>query len=250
MDTSKSPKSMKRILVLGIGLLLVSPVPAGTDENGSAKRLEAVSFPELPAQTAAFVKAAPKTQQQTTTVAAVRTAVTRNPAAAATIVGTVASSVPDVAPIAAGTAAAAQPGQAAIIAQAAAAAAPAQASRIAAAVCRAVPDGYRNIAVAVAKAVPGSEKEVLQAVASVMPSLKPGIEKALATSGKISVAGVLDSAANTKAMARADSAVSAPDAATGPVMGPPYVPLSGTPINTDPANSTPVPPGGRDYTKP
>ena len=210
--------------------------------------LEGVPAAELPAKAADMVKQVKARDWANTTVGVTKSAVTINPAAAPAVVGAIARSVPDMAAVAAGTAAAEQPKQAAAIAKAAAAAAPAKAGKIAAAVCRAVPNDYKAIATAVAQAVPGSSKEVLQAVASAVPELKPGLEKALAsyTGGTMNVAAVLDQASASKD----GSGISSGPPPRGPTVGPPFIPLSGTPASISPATSGQVPTGGRDYAHP
>jgi hypothetical protein len=227
---------MKLILTIGLSAALTLTC-AAIDSKGAKSALTGIPAPELPVKAATLVKNVKPRDLQATTTIVVKEAVSINPAAAPAIVGAVARSVPEAAPQAAATAASEQPAQAAAIARAAAAAAPTQAGRIVAAVCRAVPNSYREVAVAVAKAVPGSGKDVLTAVASVLPQHKAAIEKALASyNGNTSVASVLDT--------------TAPAIARGPAVGPPYVPVSGTPVNATPGSSTDVPPGGRDYTGP
>jgi hypothetical protein len=232
---------MKLILTLGLSLAITCTAIA-SDTSALKTALTSVPAPELPAKAATLVKDAKARERQVTASFVVKEAVKKNPAAAPAIVGAVAKAVPDMAAHAAATAATEQPGQAAAIAKAAAAAAPSKAGKIVAAVCRATPNSYREVAVAVAKAVPGSAKQILASVASALPQLKDGIEKALAShTGNISVAAVLDSAASNPG----------PGAiARGPAVGPPYIPASGTPVNTSPENSTDVPPHGRNYAAP
>jgi len=243
---------MKRILNCALSLACVCAFTVSAKDSTAPSRyqtaLEGVPAAELPAKAADMVKQVKARDWANTTVSVTKSAVTINPAAAPSIVGAIARSVPDMAAVAAGTAAAEQPKQAAAIAKAAAAAAPAKAGKIAAAVCRAVPNDYKAIAAAVAQAVPGSSKEVVQAVASAIPELKQGLEKALASNagGSMNVAAVLDQAGATKD----GSGISSGPPPRGPTVGPPFIPLTGTPNTVTPATSGEVPTGGRDYARP
>ena len=218
--------------------------------------LTAAPAAELPAKAADLVAQAKSRDRQTTTINVVKSAVGMNPAAAPAIVGAIARAVPDMAATAAGAAAAEQPKQAAAIAKAAAAAAPSKAGKIVVAVCRAVPNQYRNIAVAVSEAVPGSSKEIVTAVGAALPELKPGIEQTLAGYGGniASVAGTLDQAATVSPVTTVGlapmSAGAPPPMARGPAIGPPYIPLTGTPTNVTTGTGGDVPPGGRNYAQP
>ena len=235
--------------------------------NPFNETLAAAPAAELPATAADLVLQARSRDRQATTVNVVKSSVAINPAAAPAVVGAIARAVPDMAPLAAGTAAAELPKQAAAIAKAAAAAAPSKAGKIVVAVCRAVPNEYRSIAVAVSEAVPGSGKEILKAVASALPGLKPGIETALAGySGNVPSVGIaLDQAAKASpGTAAASSYAVVPNAVgtgpasggglgpmvRGPAVGPPYIPLTTTPVSVSATNSGIVPPGGRNYSAP
>jgi hypothetical protein len=258
-------------VVLSVVFLVAAPSFAkdAPKANSFRETLTPVTAAELPAKAADLVLNARSRDRGATTVDVIKAAVGINPAAAPAIVGAIARSVPDMASIAAGAAAAEQPKQAAAIARAAAAAAPSRARKIVLAVCRAVPGDYRNIAIAVSDVVPGSNKEVLNAVASALPGLKPYIEQALAAYGGnvLSVADTLDQAARlaqartapgtaspTLARTAASGAPSASPApaplARGPAVGPPYIPLTSTPIYVTPGTSGEVPIGGRDYARP
>src|SRR5439155_16914479 len=208
-----------------------------------------------------LVKAAKADDREAATVSIVKAAVGINPAAAPAIVGAIAKAVPDVAALAAGTAAAEQPAQAGAIVRAATAAAPSKLRKIVAALCKAVPNQYRNIAVAASQTVPGHDKEILETVTTTLPDLKPQVEKALAGyNGNVpSVAITLDQAAKpaptvltqpSRPAAPTLSSAVMPRGARGPAVGPPYIPLSGTPTNVNPGNSGDVPPGGRNYAAP
>jgi hypothetical protein len=105
--------------------------------------------------------------------------------------------------------------------------------------------------VAVSQVVPGAAREILDAVASALPNLKLPIQKALAAyAGNMpSVADTLALAANTpQSPIIADTASS--DTARGPAVGPPFVPLTTTPVNVTPGTSGQVPTGGRNYAAP
>ncbi len=235
--------------------------------NPINEALTAVPAAELPAKAADLVLHTKSRDRQATTINVVKAALGINPAAAPAIVGAIARAVPDMAPVAAGTAAAEQPKQASAIAKAAAAAAPAKAGKIVTAVCRAVPNEYRNVAVAVSQVVPAAGKEIVNAVAAALPDLKPSIERTLVVYGGnvVSVAATLDQAASVSRTSTASGAV-APSAANpaapvtiagvpaprarGPVVGPPYIPLTSTPTNVTPGTSGEVPDGGRNYAAP
>lgn len=261
---------MKKCASALLGLaFLVSTVVCAKDvpsSNRFHQVLAAVPAAELPAKSADLVSHARARDRHATTVDVVRGALGVNPAAAPAVVGAIARSVPDMASVAAGTAAAEQPKQASAIAKAAAAAAPAKAGKIVNAVCLAVPNEYRNIAVAVSQVAPNSNKEILKAVASALPDLKPGLELVLASRGgsSSSVASALDQASGSKSSFTAGPVAAATDSAAaptavagvsgarsrGPAVGPPYIPLSGTPTNVTSGTSGEVPEGGRDYAKP
>jgi hypothetical protein len=229
--------------------------------------LSSVPSAELPAKSADLVLHAKARDRHATTVDVVRGAIGINPAAAPAIVGAIARVVPEMAAVAAGTAAAEQPKQAAAIAKAAAAAAPSKAGKIVNAVCLAVPNEYRSVAVAVAQVAPNSNKDILKAVASALPDLKPSLDQVLAGRGgsTVSVSSALDQAAtvtrSTSATASAVPILATPVSSTvvagapvtrsrGPAVGPPYIPLTGTPTNVTSGTSGEVPTGGRDYAAP
>jgi hypothetical protein len=234
---------MKQIAIITVSVICLSAFTSfakDTPQNITAHKqtLSSIAAPEMPAKAAELVKKAKARDWGVTTVDVVKSAVQINPAAAPTVVGAVSRAVPEMAPVAASTAAAEQPKQAVAIAKAAAAAAPSKAGKIAAAVCRVVPAEYRSIAVAVAEAAPGSNREVLNAVAAALPELKSGIESALAgVNGAPPVAATLDVAANSAT-------------AKGPVIRPPYMPITAPPVGVTPSTSGQVPTGGRDYAKP
>ena len=225
--------------------------------------LSVVPAAELPAKAADLVLQAKPRHRQTTTVNVVKAGVGINPAAATSIVGAIARAVPEMASVAAGAAAAEQPKQARAIAKAAGAAAPNQAAKIVVAVCRTVPNQYRIVAIAVSEAVPGAGKAIVNAVAEALPDLKPYIEATLAGYGGnvVSVAYALDQAARSSQGGPATASLSptlTPSPASpvfagmarGPAVGPPYIPLTGTPTNVTSGTSGQVPTGGRNYASP
>ena len=250
---------MKHFIIITLSVSVLNAWPsAGKDTaqpNPCIGALAAVPAAELPAKAADLVLHAKSRERQTTTINAVKAAMTLNPAATPALVGAIARAVPAMASVAAGTAAAEQPKQAAAIAKAAAAAAPAKAGQIVAAVCRAVPNQYQAIAMAVAEAVPGAGKAILNGVASALPQLKPSIEKALASySGN--VISVADTLAQAARIAAATDTASSPgqggnaSGARGPAVGPPYIPLTTTPTSVTSGSSGEVPTGGRNYAAP
>ncbi len=212
----------------------------GGDSVTVKKNLAGVPAGELPAKAAELVKAAKSADRPATTVEVVKAAVNMKPAAAPSVVGAVARTTPEMASVAAGTAAAQQHKLASAIAKAAAAAAPSQAGKIVAAVCRVVPKDYRAVALAAAEAAPGSEKEILRELGTVFPNMK--VDDAISTyAGNPSSFAAVLATVNTSG-----SQV----ALRGPTIAPPYVAPSGSSVNITPADSGPVPPGGRDYAKP
>jgi hypothetical protein len=251
------------IVVLSV-VFLAAGNSFGKDEpkaNPFNEVLAAVPAAELPAKAADLVLHSRSRDRQATTMSVVKSAVGMNPAAAPAIVGAIARAVPDMAPVTAAAAAAEQPKQASAIAKAAAAAAPSKAGKIVAAVCRAVPNQYRNVAVAVSQVVPGAGKEIVKAVATALPVLAPGIESTLAGYGGnvVSVADTLGQAANAfpnslPSENPAPTITTPPPAgipmARGPAVGPPYQPITSTPVNVTPGGSGQVPPGGRNYAAP
>jgi hypothetical protein len=265
---------MKRIAILALSVMGLSALTtsAADTTNPFREPLSRVSAAELPPKAADLSKSAKSRERTTTTINVVKAAVGINPAAAPAIVGAIARAVPDMAATAAGTAAAEQPKQASVITRAAVAAVPSKAGKIVVAVCRAVPNEYVAIAVAAAQAAPDSAKEIIEAVATALPELKLSIEKALA--GYKSLPGVqvvLGDAARIAPTLTSDqtaptlAAPGGPVAAAGrvpgstpatttlprgPSIGPPYIPLSGTPGNVTPSTSGDVPTGGRNYAAP
>ena len=246
---------MKRIISIALSVAVLAACHSfGKDApkaNPFKKSLAAVPSVELPAKAAGLVLQTKPLARQAVTINVMKAAVGINPVAAPAIAGAIVRAVPELAPVAAGVAASEQPKQAAAIAKAAAAGAPSEAGPIVLAVCQAVPSAYRDIAVAVSQVVPGAAREILDAVASALPSLRQPIEKALAGyAGNVpSVADTLSLAANTLQSSTMSGTASS-DMARGPAVGPPFMPLSTTPVNVTPGTSGQVPTGGRNYAQP
>jgi hypothetical protein len=227
---------------------------AAADIQQSLSRAPAA---ELPARAASLVSSAPAKQRRGVASDVVTAALALSPGAAPAIAGAIAKASPDIAATAAGTAAANQPRQAVDIARAVVAAAPTRARQIVAAVCRAAPPQYREIA---SRAAQGSQKltrEILLGVAAALPELKPAIQRALAQTpaNQLSTAKVLDEAkpvARTTASSTNTVASRTDVFKLGgtPIVGPPYVPYSGTTSNVTPSTSGTVPRGGRNYAAP
>jgi hypothetical protein len=261
---------MKRILALVVAANLGCAGSLFAADLGAIpsvqQSLMTVPAAEMPAKAAELIKTAKVRDRGTVTVDVVTAAAALNPACLPTVVGSIAKSVPDMASIAAGTAAELQPKQAADIARVATTIAPSKAGKIVTAVCRAVPQDYKKIALAAAQAAPSASKEILQALETAIPGLKTSIQPALAGPGDNppSVPAVLDSirpavgssleglAADSPRMPGGAPVVgSAPMSQTrGPLLAPPFVPISGTSTNVNPATSGNVPRGGRNYASP
>ena len=261
---------MKRILTLVMAASLgLAGSLFGADPNLNALLQQAlITVPpaEMPGKAAELVKGAKARERGTFMVNVVRVAVGLNPAGTPTIVSAIAKSVPDMASIAAGVAAELQPKQASDIARAAIAAAPGKVGKIVAAVCRAVPQDYKRVALAAAQIAPSAGKEILQALETAIPELKAGIEKAQAGSGNnapsvVAVVGSLPPLHGSSVSRLGSDSFPAsvagpvlgsgpPLEARGPLLAPPFVPLSGTSTNVNPATSGNVPRGGRDYAAP
>jgi len=275
---------MRRILIFSLACVgtWLTLANDAVKPNPIKEALLAVPAPELPARAAQFVREARPKEREDVTTTVILASVQINPAAAPTVVGAIARVAPEMAPQAAGLAAAAQPKLAAAIARSAAASAPSMAGKIVEAVCKAVPHDYRAVASAVAEMAPGSGKEILDGVANGVPQLAPAISSTvIGYNGTIaSVPAALDQAAHLSAAQPAFAATPqvvqgntvsrsptlaqntpspAPQApASGPAaprprppsVGPPYIPLSGTPTNATPGTGGEVPPGGRNYAEP
>jgi len=247
---------MKRIAIIGLSFVWLATTNSFAKDAGYKEILTRVPAAELPLKSAELVKDAKPRSREGVTIEVVKTAVMLNPAAAPVIASTIARAVPKMAPTAAATAAAAQPKQAVAIAKAVAAAVPSKAGKIVVAVCRVVPNDYRNIAIATAQAVPGSDKEILSGIATAFPELKSGIDRASAghVGNPASVSIALASAPSSINQSPAQTPVSSSPFARGPTVGPPFIPLSGTPTNITPVTSGNVPPGARggptDYAQP
>lgn len=251
MSFRKYGNAMKRIAAMVLGsvcLGALSGVAADAQKvNPYSLVLSQAPPAELPARAAALVKKAKARDWSVTAVNVVKAALEARPASACAVVNSISKAVPEMAPIAAGTAAEVQPKQAVAIAKAAAAAAPSKAAKIVVAVSRAVPNSYRVVAVAVCDAVPGSDQAILSGLSLAFPELKKHIDDALAnTTGDLPSVGVILDQAGPLSLASASD----PTDARGPAIGPPSVPLTTTPISVNPANSSPVAAGQRNYSSP
>ena len=248
------------VALVAAAKLCASDTPATNPFFGT---LSAVSAAKLPATAAELVSQADSKTRMETTANVVKAAVGLNPAAAATVVGTIAKTTPEMASVAAATAVTLVPSQAVAIARAAATAAPSEAGKIVEAICRVVPNNYKAVADAVALVVPGAGKEILAGVCAAIPALQSSINAVLATSsgGTLSVSDTLNMASpsqvspttaeygfnNTPAPALNNTPAPALPAVH---TGPPFVPVPASPINLDPGNGGQVPPGGNNYANP
>lgn len=226
----------KHLILTTIALGLLTPVWAkdSLPTSNFKSEFSSVSPLELPAKAAAIVGKAGEKEREAVTVAVVKSAIEVNPTISAAAVSSIARTSPEMAPAAAGTAAALQPKMAAAIARAAASAAPAQAEKIVFAVCKAVPSQYRSVALAVAQAVPSAAAEILRGLSAAVPALKPYLDQArssvIASGGELTVSRVLansdtiigSGAGPQLASLRPFSGTQPP-----PVIGPPYVALTG-----------------------
>ena len=240
-------------------IALASAVNVSAGEiNGASPSfasLSAATAVELPVKAAALVAQADAKNLKQTTIDVVNAAVGLNPAAAPTVVGSIARSTPTMAATAVAAAVSVLPDQAVAIARAAAAAAPAKAGQIVAAVCRELPAKYKEVAEAVAEVVPGAGKEILTAIATAMPRLTDSINKILASNkGSIpSVATVLEQAKPSLEVAPTvtlPQATAASPMLAPPTVGPAYAPIPVSHVNIDPGSGGQVPTGGRNYAAP
>lgn len=244
---------MKKISLVICSLLLFCAINRSWGESAKPDHIQAtlssVPAAEIPAKAAELIKQTKGREQSWMTVRVVKAALDLNPAAAPALVGAICRAVPEMAALAAGTAAEHQPKQASMIARAAAAAAPAKVGKIVVAVCKAVPNDYQNIALAVNQVAPSASKEIIEAIASAIPGAKAIINQVLSVSGGNvpSVAYALNQINAAPQPVTPGGIISAP---RGPAVGPPYIPLSGTPGNVNPTNSGVVPEGGRGYAAP
>ena len=250
---------MKKIAKIAIVAMWLAASGALAKDSAAYKQLFArVAAAELPAKVAVLIRDTDAHDRENVTAAAVKAAIRINPAAAPVIVSSVARAVPEMAAIAAGAAATEQPKQATAIARAASAAAPSMIAKIIAAVCRAAPNDYRKIAVAVAQDRPTASKQILEGVTAALPELKPTIDRVVAgySSSSPSVAVALDPRAQiSEPLTLASGPSILAPLVRGPAIGPPFLPLSGTPTNIiTPGTSGNVPPGERggptDYAQP
>jgi hypothetical protein len=242
------PKNVVSFIAAVAVMAALNAVAGSNKANPFFATLSKATQMELPGKTAALVAKTGAKQQKQATIDAVTAAVGLNPAAAPAIVASVAQSVPEMASVAASTAVGLVPNQAAAIARVATAAAPKQAGKIVEAVCRVAPQHYKEVANAAAEVAPDQSRAILAGVAAGIPALKDSINQMLAASASspVTVSAVLDQAQPSTDLAP----LSVAPRATIPVVGPPYVPPSGTHTNLDPGSGTEVPSGGRDYSGP
>lgn len=118
------------------------------------------------------------------------------------------------------------------------------------------PKAAAAIVGAIAKAVPEMAATAAATATKLQPKLAKAIAKAAAKSAParaneitMAVQGAVTAASKPVASTAANQL---PTAFTprGPSVGPPYVPLSGTPGNINPGTSGVVPTGGRNYASP
>lgn len=240
-------------LIAVVSWLSLGYTSVAADPQGAVylKSLSGVKAAELPGAAALAVTQAPEEQQNAVAESAIQTVAQIRMAAVIPSVGAISKAAPASAASAAGTAAELLPKQVVQIVKAAATSAPEQAGNIVHAVCEQVPESYQLVATVAAKIAPNKAEAILAAVGKALPKLEPYI--ASASSGNAAVPTVLSEA---RASAQASSSRSTVLAAgsgiylRGPAVGPPYIPLTGTPGNSNPGGSVDVPPGGRDYSKP
>ena len=262
-------KPLKYTMYLTVAAALTVAVNVSAGEkaiaNPALSVLSTAASADQPARAADLVAHADAKLLKQTTIDVVKAAVGLNPAAAPSIVSSIANASPEMAATASATAVAMVPNQAVAIAKAAAAAAPEKAGAIVEAICRVVPSNYQKVANAVAEVVPGAGKEILAGIAAAIPELKNAINQTLAAyNGAIpSVSTVLTHVAQT-AKSTEIAALSAGTPTSplggsspgtpvilpqGPSFVPPQVPIVTSPV-INPTNGTPAPPGGHNYSSP
>jgi hypothetical protein len=234
-------------IILTVAMSMVAVIKTNAGENVGINpflgALSAVAPAELPGKAGELVSQADAKNLRQTTVDVVKAAVGLNPAAATAIVGSIAQLSPKMAGIAAATAISLVPNQVISIARAAAAAAPKQAGSIVEAICRVLPEDYQKVADAVSEIVPGAGKEILAGISAAIPQLNDLINQVLASyNGNIpSVSAVLNQVAQV-ASSSGTVAITSLDLPRGPSIGPPTIPISGTPPSPiDPGSGGAVP---------
>jgi hypothetical protein len=249
-----STKIMKAIkctipVVLAVAMGLATVINANAGENSSVNpflgALSVVAPAELPGKAGELVAQADAKNLRQTTIDVVKAAVGLNPAAATAVVGSIAQSSPKMAGLAAAMAISLVPNQVVSIARAAAAAAPKQAGAIVEAICRVLPEDYQKVADAVSEIVPGAGKEILAGISVAIPQLNDLINHVLASyNGNIpSVSAVLSQVADVASSSGTVTLASdTPSLPRGPSVGPPTIPISGTPPSPiDPGSGGAVP---------
>jgi hypothetical protein len=246
-SSTKYMKNIKCTICVVTAVALTMAVSVNAGENASANSflgaLSSVAPAELPSKAGDLVAQADAKNLRQTTIDVVKAAVGLNPAAATAIVGSIARSSPKMAAIAAATAISLVPNQVISIARAAAAAAPKQAGLIVEAICRVLPEDYQKVADVVSEIVPGAGKQILAGISAAIPKLNDLINQVLASyNGNIpSVSSVLNQVAQF-ASSSGTVAINSLDLPRGPSIGPPTIPISGTPPSPiDPGSGGPVP---------
>jgi len=240
-------------LLLGVGSGICGEWSASAQRQEDFAEIPRV---ELPAKAASLVQSAKLSERWEVMLRVVKAAGRVSPAIVPAVVGALSKNTPEIAALAAGEAAREQPAQACAIATAAAAEAPAQTKAIVLAVCRAVPRDSRRVALSVEYAVPGSGAQIREALADVVPGMRNGSlinsEPVYANTFKPTfLAPTMVRMAVKPELVRSGVRTASRDPLTrGPIIGPPFVPLSGTVTNVTPSTSGTVPTGGRNYARP
>lgn len=272
---------MKKIVnvLRGVALLsglVISPVLLAVNSADLEKNLAGSTASELSASAAHLVAIAQATDKEAVAVVVVRTAITRNPAAFASVLTSVVQESPASAAVVANAAANLLPKRIGVIAKVTAAAAPSQAGAIVAALMKQFPNEYGIIAGGAAKGAPASGREILAVIAKKIPALKSSIESQVAQTPSTEIVPVqliltesYNQAANsgvtvalsadglsrglqTPVVTTPNSsvpAVSGPQGG-GPVLGPPFTGSTTTPTTYSPGNTTTEQSGGRGYASP
>lgn len=223
---------------------LFSPVVFASDSPDATKTVAGSEVSELSAWAASRVAGAPADQKTEVVVAVVRQAVAVDPAADVPVVFAVGRESAASAPAVAVTASRLQPDRMALIANAAAVAAPSQAGRMTAALIQEFPHAYGIIAVAAAQGAPLAGREVLAAVGDSIPALRAPIQAlsdSFASDAILPVATIL-AASYDEALGSGDQPNLAAPLSDSPVLGPPFLGSTTTPITYSPAQTIIVSP--------
>jgi hypothetical protein len=218
------------------------------DTNSLTIVLERVPAAELPAMSAALVKASVPQHRCALATNVVRVAVRIHAAAAAAIVGAVARVAPETTAVVSSTAAAEQPECAAAIVRAAIGAVPDRAVEVITHVCAVTPNDYHIVALAAEQAIPSARKDILRAIGVAIVDLKSYIDAELSKYRQETVPSVdycLERA--ELARIRASSSDRTGMGAAVPQGRPVIPPGQGGP---KPPKGNADPPGGRNYARP